>query len=437
LSQVRETANGEGGEIRITSDNISLKENSFVSTRTETEAMGDAGDIILNAEQISITEDSAFDSITRNEFDSGNITITTRVLEIASGGDINVSTFGEGNAGNLIINASELISLTGFPVAEEANDANRSRLSAGSRVSNGNSGDITLVTDQLIISDGAAIEAGNFVDFGGAQDTPGTGEPGNIMIKANSINLSDGARIRTATQSPTGNNDIQIDLQVTGNIILSNDSFISARAFEDANGGNINIDTGFIIAFPNGNNDLLASAQRGEGGNININAEALFGIQERPLNDRTNDINASSDFGLDGTISIFTPDINAIQANIKLPNSLIDSERTVSQACDRGSGSGANLSIASGLTIKGKGGIPPQPIDPFGFEIILGEESITIRDRQAQFPETKPIKTNMGYIYPARGIIKTTEGDIILTAYRTDDINTRTPPISPNCRSLS
>ena len=39
----------------------------------------------------------------------------------------------------------------------------------------------------------------------------------------------------------------------------------------------------------------------------------------------------------------------------------------------------------------------------------------------------------MGDIYPARGIIKTEDGQIILTVYPTDNINTRTPQISPNC----
>ena len=48
-------------------------------------------------------------------------------------------------------------------------------------------------------------------------------------------------------------------------------------------------------------------------------------------------------------------------------------------------------------------------------------------------PDIKPIKTSMGDIYPARGIIKTEDGEIILTVYPTDNINTRTPHKSANC----
>ena len=51
-------------------------------------------------------------------------------------------------------------------------------------------------------------------------------------------------------------------------------------------------------------------------------------------------------------------------------------------------------------------------------------------------PHIKPIKTSMGDIYPARGIIKTEDGEIILTVYPTDNIDTRTPHNSANCTPL-
>ena len=50
--------------------------------------------------------------------------------------------------------------------------------------------------------------------------------------------------------------------------------------------------------------------------------------------------------------------------------------------------------------------------------------------------DIKPIKTSRGDIYPARGMIKTEDGRIILTRYPTDNINTRTPDKSANCTPL-
>ena len=45
----------------------------------------------------------------------------------------------------------------------------------------------------------------------------------------------------------------------------------------------------------------------------------------------------------------------------------------------------------------------------------------------SQIFDIKPIKTSIGDIYPARGIVKTEDGRVILTAYPTDNIDTRTP----------
>ncbi|MEM9271808.1 MAG: hypothetical protein AAGA80_02420 [Cyanobacteria bacterium P01_F01_bin.143] len=61
----------------------------------------------------------------------------------------------------------------------------------------------------------------------------------------------------------------------------------------------------------------------------------------------------------------------------------------MAQVCQRDRAFG----IASGLTIKGKGGLPAQPIEPFD----------------------------------------TDDGKIILTAYAIDNLNSRTPGISANC----
>ena len=201
---------------------------------------------------------------------------------------------------------------------------------------------------------------------------------------------------------------------------------------KDANGGNIDIDTEFIIAFPNQNNDIIAGAEQGNGGNINITAESLFGIEERPLNPNTNDINASSQFGLDGTISIFTPDVDAIRGATELPSNVIKPEQSLTQACqsDRISGK------VSGLNIKGKGGVPPEPIEPMNSDAILVNGKVTNLNPQVQSLDIKPIKTGIGDIYPARGVIKTEDGRIILTAYPTDNIDTRTPNGSANCGRL-
>ena len=83
---------------------------------------------------------------------------------------------------------------------------------------------------------------------------PGTGEAGNLTVEADSLSIEDGGRIDAATQTGNGGN---ITLNIAENINLRNTGLISARALRDANGGNVDIDTDLIIAFPQGNNDIV------------------------------------------------------------------------------------------------------------------------------------------------------------------------------------
>ena len=118
-------------------------------------------------------------------------------------------------------------------------------------------------------------------------------------------------------------------------------------------------------------------------------------------------------------------------SDTEIPMNLIESEQTFAPACQ----SDRAADQPSGLTIEGKGGIPSVPTEPFDSETILVDEPITNPNLQThrQSPDIKPIKTSIGDIYPARGIIKTEDGQVILTRYPTDNINTRTPHISANC----
>ncbi|MEM9275483.1 MAG: hypothetical protein AAGA80_21325 [Cyanobacteria bacterium P01_F01_bin.143] len=399
IAQVGPDATGNAGTITLSANTIEIKGDSTIIGNTR--GQGNASLVsIIAKDSVIITEETSISSRVRETAvgDAGGISITGNSILINGESRLDAGTVGQGNGQDITINAVKNITLDdGVSIkAEVGTDAA------------GNAGNINLTADSLVITDDARLTV----------RSNGQGNPGNIEIAANTIELNKG-EISAATAFGNFGN---INLEVSENITLRNQSLISAQALNNANGGNIVIDTSFIVAFPNQNNDIIADAVGGNGGNININAEALFGIQERPLNDLSNDINVSSEFGLDGTVSIFTPNTNNLQTEINLPNSIIESEQTVAQACqsDRASG------IASGLNIKGKGGVPFIPTNPFNSEIILVDEPITARD-------IKPIQTSMGNIYPARGIVKTEDGKIILTAYATDNLNSRTPHMSANC----
>ena len=354
ISTVGLEAIGNAGGISISTNSLSLTNGGTISTSTFSQ--GNAGSVEITANDTILIDGENSNGFSSSfvsqvnpqaEGDAGGVNVTTDTLSLTNGGQISATTAGQGNAGDVTINATKSITISGVT------ENNLSGLSAKALISNGNGGDVNVLTNQLTIDDGGTIEAGNLDRLG--VFNPGTGEPGDINIKANSLSLSNEARIDAVTQSETGNN-ANINLQIADNIILRNNSFISAQALERANGGNLTIDTNFIIAFPNQNNDIIANAQQGSGGKIDIVAESLFGIKERPLNDITNDINASSDVGLDGDISINTPDVDPIRGLTKLPANVIDASQQITQGCTPQE-SGQFVST-------GRGGLPLSPNEP-------------------------------------------------------------------------
>ncbi|MDJ0593026.1 MAG: hypothetical protein QNJ72_24070 [Pleurocapsa sp. MO_226.B13] len=147
--------------------------------------------------------------------------------------------------------------------------------------------------------------------------------------------------------------------------------------------------------------------------------------REATPNNASNDIDASSEFGLDGSVNITIFDASVIEGATKLPNNVVEPEQTVAQTCqtDRLSG------VTNSLTIEGKGGIPAEPGLP------LDSQNISINDENTNSTSTipEPIETAQGKIQPARGVIVTESGEIILTAYRTDRSGGRLPSRSLNC----
>ena len=84
--------------------------------------------------------------------------------------------------------------------------------------------------------------------------------------------------------------------------------------------------------------------------------------------------------------------------------------------------------IENRLKITGKGGIIFVPALP------LNSLHVTVDGKSTSaITIPAPIETSRGKIQPARGIEVTELGEVILTAYRTDDAGERLPEIKRNC----
>ncbi|MDJ0589078.1 MAG: hypothetical protein QNJ72_03655 [Pleurocapsa sp. MO_226.B13] len=438
VTGIQPGGSGNAGNITIDVGSLSLDNQSELTSLVS--GTGNAGNITINAqEQISLRGTSKFlsqilqvsdDSTIVPTGNAGSIKITTPKLFLSDFAQIssNAQVGTEGNPGNIDINVDTLEATRGSTIDATTNNnslggsidikAENIQLRDGGKIvtstsSTGNAGDITIdVTGDVIIDNANPFLAGNFSEPVLQQLREETG----IFASTGEEARGDGGNINFNPSNFNPSNLVQ----------LKNGGEISARAFGDANAGNLNINAKFIIAFPDGNNDIIANAQNGQGGTININARALFGIQERPLSDSTNDISAESEvLGLDGTVTINSLNPDLVRESRKLPSNVVSEEQTITQVCNANREALAN----NGLTIKGKGGIPPTPDSP------LDSHNITIDDRDSQNTSSipQPIETSKGKIQPAMGVKVTKSGEIILTAYPTNYSDSRLPH-KRNCR---
>ena len=76
-------------------------------------------------------------------------------------------------------------------------------------------------------------------------------------------------------------------------LLLNREGRLSAEAGSDGDGGNIALTTPVLVAL--NNSDIIANANQGTGGNIQINAQGIVGIEFRESATPESDITASAE----------------------------------------------------------------------------------------------------------------------------------------------
>jgi filamentous hemagglutinin family protein len=414
LSQVlRRTATGNSGKITVTTDNLQILNGA--SLITSTFGRGNAGDLEVIAKNISLfgTNNSPTGISSAAEAGStgngGILTITSDNLSINNGAQVSVGTAGSGNAGNLVVNA-KLIDISGQV------ERGRSGLFANAIFGTGNGGDIVVNSDQLTVRDGGLISASNFRS--NSTTFPGSGSVGNITITSPSI-LLNGGRINIDSLSGSRGN-ININSTLT---LLRNASSISTNALGNATGGNIRINTDFLVAVPLENSNITANSLNSFGGQVIITAKGVIGFQSLNRLTPFSDITATSALGtqFNGLVEIRSPDNDLSRGLVKLPDNLTDTNNQIVAACDRFRG--------NELISTGRGGAPTDATQTISSQAIwrdlrLSEIPSTQSNPTAQTTSnqvatqsTQPVATQPIPQIEAQGWEKDANGNLKLLAY--------------------
>ncbi len=391
---------GNAGEVNLTAREGIAIDNSLVSAAVENSAQGNSSNINITAPAVEVTNGASVSTATEGQGTAGSIIINGNRFTATNGGQLLSTTSSTFDAGNINLLISDDITLTG---------AGSGLFASTTPGSTGNGGSIFIDPLTMSIVDGAEIVV----------DSQGEGTGGSIKITADSLNLDHGAITAEAFSNDGGN----IALDVANNLLLRNNSLISATAgigSSFGNGGNIDIAAQFVIGVPSENSDIIANAFLGNGGRIEITTNAILGLEFRERLTPLSDITASSEFGTDGVFILNLLSFDATQGLNELPRILVDAESLIGKdVCALIDG---KIAGGSSLTIVGKGGLPPNPEEPLSNNEGLVEWLSPEPDNQrpAVVVSEQPTDSTGTPIYPemrqAQGWIINPDGTVILTA---------------------
>jgi filamentous hemagglutinin family protein len=352
---------------------------------TSTSSVGKGGDIIINTQAFRLTDGAVLGADTYVDDRSGSITVNAATVDILNGGQMLATTQGNGRAGNITINASDRVTIAGI--------------------------DPTFTERLAQFGDRVAPLTPNSGIFVRSQASGGAGE---INVSTPTLQLDRGILSAESATVDGGN----INLNVPDILLLRNGSLISATAGtaqQGGNGGNIKINTSFIVGVPKENSDITANAFQGQGGNINITTQGIYGLKFRPRLTPLSDITASSEFGLDGEFQLdLLTDVDPSRGLAQLTTSVVDASDQIDRRCTPV----RSTQERNSFTITGRGGLPLSPNDPLQSESIITNWVTIDSDVETKTPPVPitPKSSTPKPLVEAQGWMLNHKGEVVLTA---------------------
>lgn len=376
-----------GGAISAQSTFIYFPDNLIIGT-------GSGGDVIINAsEQIEISGRlSNISSGTESFGDGGNITINAKNLTVRNGAIISAESLGKVHIGNIPVRSGKGGTIN--IVVPGLLELNGGFISSKTYGIGGDAGNININAGKLLIQNQGEILVGS----------QGFGKAGDLNIQANNLELNNQGKLTAETNLGNGGN-ISVELDGGGILLMRNHSQISTTAgieSKQGDGGNIFIDAPFIIAVPNENSDITANAFEGRGGKVIISTQGLFGIEPRNELTLLSDITASSAIGLNGIIQINDSEIAPQQQIFQNPSP--PELPQILEGCQVERGESASRFVRVG-----RGGLSSNPIEPLSNLAIW--EDIQLPSKKDSENTTTPET-----IIEAQGWLINEQGKVVLVS---------------------
>jgi large exoprotein involved in heme utilization and adhesion len=224
------------------------------------------------------------------------------MVQLTGGAEITASTFGPGRGGNVVIDAT-----------------------------------------RVELSDGSSMLASS------VSENPDAGISGSIVITTKDrLTLDRQSKLTVETERANAG---EIIVQAKQLVLLDRQSEISTSvAGGEGDGGNIRIDPVFVVL--NDGSGIIANAQRGMGGNIDIRITEGGAFLQSP----DSIVDASSEFGLDGRVDIVAPDTDISGGISTLPASFLNAANLLADRC-----AARNTEEVSSFVVLGEDRVPLAP----------------------------------------------------------------------------
>ncbi|MDP1769505.1 MAG: filamentous hemagglutinin N-terminal domain-containing protein [Nitrospirota bacterium] len=319
---------GAGGNITAWANQVQLSNGATISSKTS--GSGNAGNILVKANDVAMSGGATITAASTGAGNAGTVTIqgtnspANSIVIAGVGTGLFTDTQATGAGGNIDLNARTITLQNGGTVSANSSGTN----------TNATGGSITMnATDQVTMTGGSAITA----------TSTGPGNAGNISINAGQQFDMRDSSINTESSQASGGN---IDVQAIAQVRLVNSTISTSVLGGSGSGGNITIDPNVVVLQ---NSQIIAQAIQGAGGNITI-FTPLF------LADSTSLVSASSQFGLNGTVTIQSPTSNLSGSLGVLSSKTGQAQGLVTQRC-----AALANGQASSFVVAGREQLPADP----------------------------------------------------------------------------
>lgn len=334
---VQDRATGQAGDININIGGSLYATNGASISASISGKQGSAGNIRINAlGTVSLDgANNAFPTTVGSAVNpqsignAGDINITASSLSLTNGGALTSFVLGKGNAGNITLDVKNEVLFSGVAIRETYNSASGIFTSIVLPSSEGIGGNINIKAEKLEVRNGARLsartfgqgDAGNvninvrsYILFDGvgargpsaaftSVEPRGIGNAGNVNITSQTLRVINGAQLSSSSTGKGAAGNLGINADL---ISLDNRAAITA----DTVGGRGNIDLNAInlILHRNSNITTNATGSNNIGGNIKINTSNLVAIPEV-----NSDISANSTEFRGGNVTINTTGLFGLQ----------------------------------------------------------------------------------------------------------------------------